>query len=591
MKIDFDKSGAQSIRKAAYCHTHTPADEAAGMQSALSGVYVTGDTDDDTSRCSFKNRSKSHAKSGADKNSVNETEFKEKIRKTRKILAEKRSELPKVSIPTIPPDRLTTIAEKVRLPKRNQFIQRLLGYWTLKRQSRNGVPLLRRLQISYMGNRRAETFDTDSEHVRKTREVVKYVQRLRQDLEKARLLVELIRKREKLKRQLIEAQQEETEFRMIPFRKFLLYVLNQLQTKDTNGFFSQPVSEEDAPDYKTFITDPMDFSTMESKVQQSLYSSFDSFEHDFYRIVENCKTYNEPVTPYYKAAVRLKENTRNILTEARRLISVIGFNEAAGVHLNHHHPPHSYVPDNDRSVPQVLAICGPGEPADADEDALVAELSELRELLAKAYLQKSGGSRSKKIKTLQARIDDVNDQLHGMNPDRYPLQSEEDKLDPQKRRRNETLARRSAPSPPVSQSPKSPIVKTVNKHAIVSNSQASIYDFDSPVKHDSRRKRTTSAASDSGEESMSLCKLILMRPFRLQVPLEVLPNREPFYTIKEERFRKQSLIAAKIVPQSFTCLPVQSQMVSSPVCHDLCSSCVFLFRCFRFSSKREEENL
>lgn len=498
MKIDFDKSGTQSIRKAAYCHTHTPADEAA-TTSALSGVYVTGDTDDDCSRTSFKSKKKSASKAGVDKNCVNESEFKEKIRKTRKILAEKRSELPKVSIPTIPPDRLTSIAEKVRLPKRNQFIQRLLGYWTLKRQSRNGVPLLRRLQISYMGNRRSETFDTDSEQIKKTKEVIKYVQRLRQDLEKARLLVELIRKREKYKRQLIEAQQEETEFRMAPFKRFLTHVLSLLETKDTNKFFGEPVSDEDAPDYKLFISHPMDFFTMRSKIDQHLYSSFDSFEKDFNLIVENCKSYNEPMTPYYRAAVKLKENCKNIFADARHLISIIGFNESVGIHSSDDTSAVSEHSASEANATQSVVVA-PDADKTTEETILIEKLTELKDLLAKAYMQKSGGSRSKKIKSLQAAIDEINDKLHHVNPSRYPLLTEDEKLKEQHQRRSDALSKRPVtPASSITSSPsKSSIVKTPHLHSIGTDSPADVFEFDSPVKSDTRRKRSAVTLSDSG---------------------------------------------------------------------------------------------
>ena len=86
---------------------------------------------------------------------------------------------------------------KVNLAKKAQFMERLIGYWTLKRQSRNGVPLLRRLQMS---NQTKKDLDAEQK-TQALKEQLKYWQRLRQDLEKARLLVELIRKRERLKRE------------------------------------------------------------------------------------------------------------------------------------------------------------------------------------------------------------------------------------------------------------------------------------------------------------------------------------------------------------------------------------------------------
>ena len=42
------------------------------------------------------------------------------------------------------------------MTKKNPFIERLQSYWALKRQSRNGVPLLRRLQTNHMSNNREQ---------------------------------------------------------------------------------------------------------------------------------------------------------------------------------------------------------------------------------------------------------------------------------------------------------------------------------------------------------------------------------------------------------------------------------------------------
>lgn len=307
MKIDIDNKNSTpsstSIRKAAYCHTHAPAhtgdgESSSNNSSALTGVYSSDN-------------------------------IKDKIRKTRKILAEKRSATPNVAVPTIPPERLTAIAEKITFPKRNSFIQRLLGYWTLKRQSRNGVPLLRRLLTSYIGNRRSEP---DSDQAKKWREELKYWQRLRQDLEKARLLVELIRKREKLKTQLIEATSSMLGVYLQPFNKFLCHVLDAMEAKDKDGFFVAPVDTKEVHDYLEFIANPMDFSTMRKKIRASEYASFKAFEDDFKLIVDNCRSYNDSGTVYFKAANKLADACKSILEEARGKIKVIGYNEAGGIH-------------------------------------------------------------------------------------------------------------------------------------------------------------------------------------------------------------------------------------------------------------------
>lgn len=49
--------------------------------------------------------------------------------------------------------RLSKITSNLTVPRKGQFMQRLHSYWTLKRQSRNGVPLLRRLQTHLQSQR------------------------------------------------------------------------------------------------------------------------------------------------------------------------------------------------------------------------------------------------------------------------------------------------------------------------------------------------------------------------------------------------------------------------------------------------------
>ena len=50
--------------------------------------------------------------------------------------------------PQCPWDKVQKIASLINVQRKNQFFQRLMAYWTLKRQTRNGVPLIRRLQVT-----------------------------------------------------------------------------------------------------------------------------------------------------------------------------------------------------------------------------------------------------------------------------------------------------------------------------------------------------------------------------------------------------------------------------------------------------------
>ncbi|RWS31132.1 peregrin-like isoform X11 [Leptotrombidium deliense] len=376
----------RSVRKAAYCHSHAPSDE---NGSALSGVYNSGDDDDSRSSISKKHQLGIEAA------------FKEKMKKARKILAEKRSAMPVVSIPTIPPDRLMKTADMIHMPKRNQFIQRLLGYWTLKRQSRNGVPLLRRLQISYTGAKRGEETRDDDEQAKKMKEELKSLQRLRQDLERARLLIELIRKREKLKRESIRVMQLCIDMQSRPFSLFLKKVLHLLEAKDTHKFFAEPVNTKEVPDYLEFINDPMDFSTMRTKINNNQYTSFSQFEADFHKIIDNCVYYNDKETVYYKAACRLRDTGRHIIKEAKLQISRVGYNEACGTHL-----PSGF---NDEPQDDISRIAN-------EQKRWEEQLKELNEDLHRAQQAKSGGSKTKKLQILTSQIAHVKRQMSLLNP-------------------------------------------------------------------------------------------------------------------------------------------------------------------------------
>lgn len=96
-----------------------------------------------------------------------------------------------------------------------------------------------------------------------------------------------------------------------PLKEVLEKMLPQLQRKDLYQFFAFPVPAAEVPEYYTIIQRPMDFSTMEKKLERGEYQSVDSFrvsgracshtvpyadhcmkQNDFLLITENAQYFN-----------------------------------------------------------------------------------------------------------------------------------------------------------------------------------------------------------------------------------------------------------------------------------------------------------
>uniref|UniRef100_A0A6G1SN38 Peregrin n=1 Tax=Aceria tosichella TaxID=561515 RepID=A0A6G1SN38_9ACAR len=127
------------------------------------------------------------------------------IRRAREELAKQLVEYQKeAALVKVNDDKLLDIAKDLRLRGiekmcvsnsldkiRLEYVQRIHAYWLQKRQSRNGVPLLRRLQVNQEQSHQIDLrldFSDKEKH-----EVWRY------DIERARILLEEIRRREKLK--------------------------------------------------------------------------------------------------------------------------------------------------------------------------------------------------------------------------------------------------------------------------------------------------------------------------------------------------------------------------------------------------------
>ncbi|XP_061617487.1 bromodomain-containing protein 1 isoform X2 [Phyllopteryx taeniolatus] len=324
-------------------------------------------------------------------------------KKTKKPEPDVKSEVPTPAVvPTFPDHRLQTILNQVSVQKKKAFVELVLNYWTLKRQFRNGLPLIRRLQTSLQSQKNAQPVCSkrNEEETRALKEQLKEWHRLRHDLERARLLLELIRKREKLKREELKFQESLLEMQLTPFSILLRGVLDQLLSKDQARIFTQPVDINEVPDYLDHIKCPMDFSTMRQRIDAQKYSNFDQFEEDFDLLVGNCMKYNSKDTCFYRAAVRLRDQGGAVIRKARRDAEKIGFDAVSGMHLE--------------EVPEVKTSSFSWEdvdrllvPANRSHLPLDKQLQQLLEKFDLTCAMKSSPSRSKRIKLLKKTINEV----------------------------------------------------------------------------------------------------------------------------------------------------------------------------------------
>ncbi|CAK7297698.1 bromodomain-containing protein 1 isoform X2 [Vulpes vulpes] len=390
-----------SVRKTAYCDVHTPP----GCTRRPLNIY--GEVEMKNGVC----RKDSSVKAVRSTSKV-----RKKAKKAKKTLSEPCAALPPVCAPYIPPQRLNRIANQVAIQRKKQFVERAHSYWLLKRLSRNGAPLLRRLQSSLQSQRSTQQRENDEE-IQAAKEKLKYWQRLRHDLERARLLIELLRKREKLKREQVKVEQMALELRLTPLTVLLRSVLDQLQEKDPARIFAQPVSLKEVPDYLDHIKHPMDFATMRKRLEAQGYRHLTEFEEDFNLIVDNCMKYNAKDTVFYRAAVRLRDQGGVVLRQARRQADSIGFEEASGMHLPERPAAAPRRPFSWDDVDRLL------NPANRAHMVLEEQLRELLDKLDLTCAMKSSGSRSKRAKLLKKEIAVLRNKLSQQHSQPPPAES------------------------------------------------------------------------------------------------------------------------------------------------------------------------
>ena len=84
-------------------------------------------------------------------------------------------------------------------------------------------------------------------------------------------------------------------------------ILNMVKAHSASWPFLKPVSTADAPDYFEHIKYPMDLKTIGDRLKNKYYVNKRLFIIDMKRIFNNCRSYNNPETEYYRNANTLEK--------------------------------------------------------------------------------------------------------------------------------------------------------------------------------------------------------------------------------------------------------------------------------------------
>lgn len=219
-------------------------------------------------------------------------------------------------VPAFVVSRVLDYIGKIQLRKKQAFVTLVAKFWSLKREARRGAPLLKRLHLEPWTAISVPREMTEAERSKK----LQFTLLLREDLERLRMLAELVRKREREKlRQMDLIRENLVENIMFPFHANLKQALEKISTLDRNNLFLSPVSRSEVPDYYDIVKQPMDWATISSRIASHTYERIDDFIRDVELVFSNAILYNKPDTAFHRNALRIQRASTPILAKLREL--------------------------------------------------------------------------------------------------------------------------------------------------------------------------------------------------------------------------------------------------------------------------------
>lgn len=197
----------------------------------------------------------------------------------------------------------------------------------------------------------------------------------------------MVRKREKLKAIYIRTIEQAIMMQLNPLEEAMSRLLDQVCSKDVQEIFTEPVDIDEVPDYASVITLPMDLSKMRSKLREGKYTTLDDMENDFNLMIQNCLTYNNKDTIFYRAGIRMRDQCAPIFKSVRKELIRDGIVEK---------------PISDEQIAhevdaELLALIG-------NRPAYEELLPKLTQLMEKTMRIKHGMIRQKRVKNIKAEM-------------------------------------------------------------------------------------------------------------------------------------------------------------------------------------------
>ena len=195
-----------SVDLKAYCHRHVPRDSFSKKTHGSTAIPNRELRWSNLRQSQNDEKSESLSIDDSSSNNQDDEDIDEKTQEAKDVLE---LETPKSSMPYVSTqiyEVLTRILRSYSIANKSSFLNSICAYWTLKRRSRRGAPLLKRLIFQSYSPVITSENHVDVNSLRSIQgDTVRY---LRQDLERVRILAELVRRRERLKSVTLEAKRD-----------------------------------------------------------------------------------------------------------------------------------------------------------------------------------------------------------------------------------------------------------------------------------------------------------------------------------------------------------------------------------------------